>query len=68
MKHSFTRFLKIAGFWIIALLCAPNVKVWAQDNAGIKGTVVDDQQEPLAGVNVKLQKAGVVGFNRHSYQ
>lgn len=60
MKHSFTRFLKIVLFWIIALLCAPNEKLWAQDNAGIKGTVVDNQQVPLAGVSVKLQKAGAV--------
>jgi TonB-linked SusC/RagA family outer membrane protein len=60
MKHSFTRFLKIALFWLIALLCAPSHTLWAQDHAGIKGTVVDEQQIPLAGVSVKLQKAGTV--------
>ena len=58
MKHSFTRFLKIVLFWVIALLCVPNVKLHAQEHAGIKGTVVDEQQVPLGGVSVKLKKSG----------
>jgi TonB-linked SusC/RagA family outer membrane protein len=57
MKHIFTSVLKRMMGWMALCACLPVQQLAAQQPAGIKGTVVNEKQEPMADVTVKISEA-----------
>lgn len=59
MKHFLTKVLSPATIGLMTLLWLPFYQGYAQQGtASITGTVVTEKQEPLPGVNVRLEQAG----------